>query len=102
MYCQETLVTIRIALLGQPRVLSADGSQEFPLPRKTLNVLAYLILNRKRPSTRDSVAFALFPDEDEEKARTSLRRNLSHLLAALPDGRRYVKADLERVAWIAD
>ena len=80
-------MSIRIALFGQPRVVSADGSREYPLPRKTLNVLGYLILNRARPVTRDSIAFALFPDEDEEKARTSLRRNLSYLLSALPDGK---------------
>jgi DNA-binding SARP family transcriptional activator/tetratricopeptide (TPR) repeat protein len=95
-------VSIRIALFGQPRVLSADGSREFPLPRKTLNVLAYLILNYRRPSTRDSIAFALFPDEDEERARNSLRRNLSYLLTALPDGRQFVSADAERLAWNAD
>jgi DNA-binding SARP family transcriptional activator/tetratricopeptide (TPR) repeat protein len=94
-------VSIRIALFGQPRVTSADGSREFELPRKTLNVLGYLILNRARPISRDSVAFALFPDETEEKARTSLRRNLSHLLAAFPDGKHYVSADTERLAWNA-
>ncbi|HTA39162.1 MAG TPA: AAA family ATPase, partial [Candidatus Acidoferrales bacterium] len=94
-------MSIRIALFGQPRVTSADGSREFELPRKTLNVLAYLILNRARPNTRDSVAFALFPDESEEKARTSLRRNLSHLLAAFPEGKQCVHADSERLAWNA-
>jgi DNA-binding SARP family transcriptional activator/tetratricopeptide (TPR) repeat protein len=93
------VVELRIALFGQPRVLSADGAREFPLPRKTLHVLAHAILNRRRPSTRDSVAFELFPDEDEEKARNSLRRNLSYLLSAIPDGKRYLQADSERIAW---
>lgn len=94
--------TVRIALFGQPRVVTADGSREFPLPRKTLNVLGYLILKNKRPPTRDAVAFALFPDEDEEKARNSLRRNLSYLLSSLPPtdgGEPFVHADAERLAW---
>ena len=94
--------TVRIALFGQPRVLSEDGLREYPLPRKTLNVLGYLILNSKRPPSRDAVAFALFPDEDEEKARGSLRRNLSYLLSALPateGSEPFVNADPERVAW---
>jgi DNA-binding SARP family transcriptional activator/tetratricopeptide (TPR) repeat protein len=94
--------TVRIALFGQPRVVSEDGSREYPLPRKTLNVLGYLILQSKRPPTRDAVAFTLFPDEDEEKARGSLRRNLFHLLSALPStdgGEPFVRADAERVAW---
>ena len=93
---------VRIALFGQARVVSEDGSREFLLPRKTLNVLGYLVLNSKRPPTRDAVAFALFPDEDEDKARGSLRRNLSYLLSALPSterGEPYVNADAERVAW---
>lgn len=95
-------VELRIALFGQPRVLSADGTREFSLPRKTLHVLAYAILNRRRPSNRDSVAFDLFPDEDEEKARNSLRRNLSYLLSAIPDGKRYLHADSERIVWNAE
>lgn len=93
---------VRIALFGQARVVSEDGSREYLLPRKTLNVLGYLVLNSKRPPTRDAVAFALFPDEDEDKARGSLRRNLSYLLSALPStegGEPYVNADTERVAW---
>ncbi|HVS45496.1 MAG TPA: AAA family ATPase [Verrucomicrobiae bacterium] len=93
---------LRIALLAQPRVLSADGTREYPLPRKTLNVLAYLILHRKRPSARDSVAFALFPDDDEDVARGHLRRNLSYLLSSLPatpEDSRFVLVDNERVAW---
>lgn len=93
---------VRIALFGQPRVVSEDGSREFELPRKTLHVLAYVILNRRRPLARDSVAFALFPDEDEERARSSLRRNLSYLLRSLPAGKRFLTIDAERIAWNPD
>jgi DNA-binding SARP family transcriptional activator/predicted ATPase len=95
---------VRICLFGQPRVFSTDGSREFLLPRKTLNVLAYLILNRRRPSARDSVAFALFPDDEEDVARGHLRRNLSYLLSSLPassDEARFVFADTERISWNA-
>jgi DNA-binding SARP family transcriptional activator len=93
---------VRIALFGQPRVTSDDGLRHFPLPRKTLNVLGYLILKNKRPPTRDAIAFALFPDEEEEQARNSLRRNLSYLLSSLPPadgGEPFINADAERVAW---
>jgi DNA-binding SARP family transcriptional activator len=99
------VLPVRICLLGQPRVLSTDGSREFLLPRKTLNVLAYLILNRRRPSARDSVAFALFPDDEEDVARGHLRRNLSYLLSSLPpsaDEARFVFADTERMSWNED
>ncbi|MHB8462127.1 MAG: AfsR/SARP family transcriptional regulator, partial [Vulcanimicrobiaceae bacterium] len=93
---------LRIALFGQPRVHSANGTHEFPLPRKTLNVLAYLILQHKRSATRDSIAFALFPDDDENTARSRLRQNLSYLqssLPAAPDSQPFIIADSERIAW---
>jgi DNA-binding SARP family transcriptional activator/predicted ATPase len=96
---------IRIALFGQPHVTAADGRRDFPLPRKTLNVLAYLILHRRRPPAREAVAFALFPDEDEEVARGSLRRNLSYLLSSLPQlpaPQRFVAADNKTIAWNAE
>lgn len=93
---------VRIALLGQPRVVSADGTREFPLTRKTLNVLAYLMLNRARPATRDSIAFALFPDDDEDAARGHLRRNLSYLLSGLPpttETTKFILTENDRIAW---
>jgi DNA-binding SARP family transcriptional activator len=98
------VLPVRISLFGQPRVAAADESREFPLPRKTLNVMAYLVLHCGRPAARDSIAYALFPDDDEETARGHLRRNLSYLLSSLPptphEGR-FVLSDFERIAWNA-
>ena len=65
-------------------------------------MLAYLIVHRRRPPTRESPAYALFPNEEEETARGSLRRNLSYLLSSLPrtpDAARFVLAGDERIAW---
>ncbi len=88
---------VRITLFGQPRVVGAEGNG-YTLGRKTLHVLAYLILHRDRPLLRDSVAFALFPDDLEDAARGHLRRNLSYLLSSLParpENARFVLADSE-------
>ncbi len=98
------VLPVRISLFGQPRVIAADNSREFSLPRKTLNVMAYLILRCRRPTMRDSVAYALFPDDDEETARGHLRRNLSYLLSSLPPtphDKRFVLSDFEQIAWNA-
>jgi DNA-binding SARP family transcriptional activator/predicted ATPase len=98
------VLPVRISLFGQPRVAAADDSREFPLPRKTLNVMAYLILHCVRPAARDSIAYALFPDDDEETARGHLRRNLSYLLSSLPPtphDARFVLSEFERIAWNA-
>jgi DNA-binding SARP family transcriptional activator len=98
-------VPVRISLFGQPRVEAVDGSHVYPLVRKTLNVLGYLVLHRQRPVIRDTVAFAIFPDEEEESARNNLRRNLSYLLSSLPprsDDAKFVRADHETIAWNED
>lgn len=79
------VLPVRIALFGTALVTSADAARTYPLPRRTLDVLAYLLLNRARAMPRSSVAFALFPDDEEEVARASLRRNLSYLLSSLPE-----------------
>jgi DNA-binding SARP family transcriptional activator len=94
---------VRIALFGRPRVWVDGSDAVYTLPRKTLHVLAYLILHADRPPTRESVAFALFPDEDEERARASLRRNLSYLFSSLPPSATpYVLNDGDRLTWNQD
>jgi len=96
------VLPIRIALLGAPQVRSADGTHIFALPRKTLDVLAYIILQRHRTMARASVAFALFPDDEEELARNSLRRNLSYLLSSLPAAPAstpFIQTDGKTIAW---
>jgi DNA-binding SARP family transcriptional activator len=98
----DGVLPVRIALLGTPLVTSADAAVVYPLPRKTLDVLAYLLLNRGRTMPRASVAFALFPDDEEELARGSLRRNLSYLLSALPEAPAktpFVMTEGKTIAW---
>ncbi len=43
---------------------------------KVAPLLAYLLLNCRQPVARDSVAFALWPDDTEDAARSNLRRHL--------------------------
>jgi DNA-binding SARP family transcriptional activator len=99
--CEPGILPVGIALFGSPAVTAADGSRQFPLPRRTLDVLAYLILHRRRPPTRAAIAFTLFADDDEEAARGNLRRNLSQLLSALPEshGEPFVVVDGEYLSW---
>lgn len=47
-------------------------------------LLAYLLLHRDEPVSRQKLAFTLWPDEAEESARANLRRHLHHLKRALP------------------
>src|SRR5579872_3298985 len=75
---------LRVGLFGTPRFVVGDEPWRFSAPPKTLPLLAYLILRRDKPVSRQAAAFALWPDEDEPAARANLRRHLHYLQAAFP------------------
>lgn len=77
-------MTLRIHLLGQPRLFIDRIPQPFAAPPKTMPLLAYLLLHRERMIERQQVAFALWPDESESEARANLRRHIHQLMRALP------------------
>ncbi|MBV8067168.1 MAG: hypothetical protein JO113_04255, partial [Candidatus Eremiobacteraeota bacterium] len=89
-----------VALLGHLR-LSCDGKYlRFAGRPKVAPLLAYLLLNCRQPASRDSVAFALWPDESEDAARANLRRHLHYLREILPvSGIPWLIADAHTVRW---
>jgi DNA-binding SARP family transcriptional activator/tetratricopeptide (TPR) repeat protein len=83
----------------------AVGGRPFALatPRKSLEVIAYLLLHRAAPVSRDYLAFTLFPDDEEGTALSKLRRTLSDLLRVLPQpASSYITIDTEKIAWNRD
>ncbi len=87
-------------MLGQVAV-KVDGA-EFHLatPRKTLEVLAYLLLHRTAPVSRDHLAFLIWPDEEEGVARTRLRSTTNDLLHVLPQpASDFVTVDTDALSW---
>ena len=86
---------LEIALDGEPFRLST--------PRKSLQVLAYLLLHRAAPVSREYLAFLLYPDDEEGAARSKLRATLRDMLRAMPQPvERYVYVDAEKLAWNQD
>jgi non-specific serine/threonine protein kinase len=69
----------RIYLLGEPRV-SFDS--RLSVREGVVALLAYLVLHRGQVLHRDVVAFALWPDHDEDKAKANLRRHVLLINAA--------------------
>jgi DNA-binding SARP family transcriptional activator len=96
---------LAVALLGHMR-LAVDGKPfNFGAPRKTLPILAYLLLHREGAVARDFLAFTMWPDAEEEAARGNLRRNLTLIKSMLPprpadDG--WILATNELVRWNPD
>jgi DNA-binding SARP family transcriptional activator len=92
---------LTISLLG-PLRLEADGTQaKFAGPRKAAALLAYILLHQRERIDRQTLAFTLWPDDEEEAARAALRRHLYLLARALPPaaGEPWIAADATTVRW---
>lgn len=87
------LSELRIALLGPPRI-EIDGEPIQVDTRKAIAVLAYVTV--AGPQTRDHLAAMLWPESDETKAKSALRRTLSVLKKGLGD--RWLLLDRRDVA----
>ena len=94
---------LRARLLGHVALQSEGATLPVASPRSTLPLLAYLLLHREAPIARDFLAFALWPDDDEDGARLKLRNNLYRLTKSLPESpAAWILADGEHVRWNPD
>ena len=65
-------------------------------------LLAYLVLHRDAPQSRQHLAFVLWPDSSEPQARTNLRHLLHDLRRALPDADRFLDVSARTLRWCTD
>lgn len=91
---------LAVRMFGQLE-MNLDGAPfKFATPRKSLQVLAYLLLHRRAPVTREYLAYVLFPDDEEAVARTRLRSTIGDMQKILPGPiERYVSVEGESIAW---
>ncbi|HEY2474468.1 MAG TPA: AAA family ATPase [Candidatus Cybelea sp.] len=92
--------TLEVRLLGQVEI-TVDGKPfRLATPRKSLQLLAYILMHRAAAVSRDYLAFLLWPDEEEGVARGRLRSTLSDLLKVLPQpGADFIGISSEEVWW---
>ncbi len=92
-----------IHLFGHLEVALDGARLTLATPRKSLQVLAYLLLHRAAAVSREYLAFLLYPDDEEGAARAKLRATLAELPKILPaPADRYVSIDGDKVAWNPD
>ncbi|HEY1680519.1 MAG TPA: AAA family ATPase [Candidatus Tumulicola sp.] len=95
--------TLEIRLFGQLEIRRGGVPVVFSTPRKSLEVLAYLLLNRSAPAGREYLAFMLYPDDEESSARAKLRATLNDMPKILPAPfAQYVIVDSDKVRWNPD
>jgi DNA-binding SARP family transcriptional activator len=94
--------TLHIRLFGQFQAIYEGESLEALSSPRLQFLLAYLLLRRGTPQSRQHIAFTFWPDSTESQARTNLRTLLYKLRQALPDADAYLHADAQTVRWCAD
>ena len=91
--------TLSIQLLGDFRL--TDGEVPITTLSQTRQqaLLAYLLLHRTAPQSRQHLAFLFWPDSTERQAQTNLRKALVHLRRTTLGLDQAIYADQKRVQW---
>jgi DNA-binding SARP family transcriptional activator len=77
--------TLHIYLMGDFRLVYGGTLVTTVNSPRLQSLLAYLVLHRHSPQSRQHLAFLLWPDSTEVQARNSLRNLLHQLRQALPN-----------------
>ena len=90
---------LRVQLLGGFALAYNDTPVLSVKTARLQSLLTYLILHRDTPQSRQHMAFLLWPDTHEARARNNLRQFLYQLRQTLPNSDRFVATDSNTVCW---
>ncbi|MGO4577715.1 BTAD domain-containing putative transcriptional regulator [Cupriavidus sp. 2TAF22] len=96
----ETRYSVR--LFGEFHLDGADAPMPDANSPRLQALLAYLILHRDVPQSRQQLAFLFWPDSTQAQARNALRQLLFHLRKSWPHAASFVHADAQMVRWLPD
>lgn len=91
--------TVQIRLLGGFHFLYNGNPLTSRLTPRLQSLIAYLLLHRQEPISRQQLAYLFWPDSSDSQARTNLRHMLHALRNTLPEGEQWIKFDLQTVQW---
>ena len=95
-------MTLQIQLLGEFRLTHDDAPiTAFNTPKLQL-LLAYLLLHRDAPQSRQALAYLFWPDSNDSQARTNLRNAIHLLRTALPNVEQFLRIDNQTLQWRID
>lgn len=89
---------LNIQLLGHC-TFTMDEQTIHGISGKKLELLVYLLLNRKSPQSRKTIAFLFYPDSPESQAFTNVRKLFYQLRKNMPRADRYFGADTQSIWW---
>lgn len=93
------MALIQVRLLGDFQLRYQDRQLCAVHQPRVQSLLAYLLLNRHTPQSRQQLAFLFWPDTSEEQARTNLRNLLFQLRTILPAADDFFQIDRSTVYW---
>lgn len=92
--------TLHIKLLGE-FCLTADQLVITGINSERLQaLLAYILLHRDAPQSRQQVAVKLWPDATDADAKANLRRRLHELKQLIPEAGRWLQIETKTVQWM--
>ncbi len=93
---------LQIQLLGNFHLVY-DGKPVAGLDSPRLqSFLAYLLINRDAPLSRQQLSFLFWPDSSESQARTNLRNMLFRLRETFPKADDYLEVNQQTIWWKPD
>jgi DNA-binding SARP family transcriptional activator len=93
---------LHIQLLGDFCLRRGDEDVTTVQSAQEQSLLAYLLLHRESPQSRQHVSFLFWPDATEARARNQLRKVLFRLRQDLPDADTFLHTDAQTMQWRMD
>jgi DNA-binding SARP family transcriptional activator len=90
--------SLHIRLFGDFSLRRGDAPVAALSPREQ-SLLAYLLLHRDVPSSRQHLAYLFWPDSTDTQARSQLRKLFYRLRQDLPDADAYLHVDTQTAGW---
>jgi DNA-binding SARP family transcriptional activator len=90
---------LEIKLFGKFSLADRKGESCAISKKRSRELLAWLLLNRKSPQDRQFIAFSFWPDRTEQQALTNLRNALYYLRKHLPEGDEYIRVNQHALQW---
>src|SRR4051812_19493564 len=96
------MAQMRIELLGNLRITYGQQPIASVNTKRLQSLLGFLVMHCDSAQPREQLAFLLWPESNEPRARTNLRQLLPPLRQALPADCSLLAADNRTVQWRRD
>lgn len=95
------LPTLSVSLFGGFQIYCGETSLTERFKPRLQTLIAYLLLHRNTPLSRQQLAFHFWPDSTDAQARANLRKSVYRLRQIFPDVDNYLELEGATMSWHA-